>query len=131
MKGILPRANVGRFKLSGAQFKKFEGGQFKLDAFEKEYNAKEEASYLEGCFGDSGSGQWVTIDQGTDDERRALVAVLSQASVRTVEIMGKPVAAVCGSSLTFSSGEMLSRGPRSTITTHQNKLEFIKKWAEI
>ena len=131
MKGILPRANVGRFKLSGAQFKKFEGGQFKLDAFEKEYNANEEASYLDGCLGDSGSGQWVTTDQGTDDERRALVAVLNAASVRSVKIKGKTVAAVCGSSLTFSSGEMLSLGPTSTITTHQTKLDFIKKWAEI
>ena len=120
MKGILPRANVGRFKLSG--------GQFKLGAFEKEYETKEGASYLSGCMGDSGSGQWVTTDQDTGDERRAaLVAVYHgrKVSGSSVKINGKTITSVCGSSLTFGSGDLLSQGPTSTITTHQTKLEFI------
>ena len=123
MKGILPRANVGRFKLSG--------GQFKLDAFEKEYETKEGASYQSGCMGDSGSGQWVTVNRDSDDERRAVVAIVTTSATNGVRINGRLVDAVCGSSLIFSNGKTLSQGASSTKTTHPTMLTFIKKWAEI
>ena len=123
MKATLPRANVGRFK--------YASGQLKLDAFEKEYESKEEASYKSACTGDSGSGHWVTVNPDTDDEQRALVAVYSHDFKGHFSVNGKTVPAVCGSSLTLSSGEKLLRGAASTITTHTRILTFIKKWAGI
>ena len=123
-KAMLPRANVGRFKLAG--------GQFKLDAFEKEYETtKEKTGYMSTCMGDSGSGQWVTINRGSDDERRTVVAVATTSAVDNVRINGRLVDAVCGSSLTFSNGKTLLQGASSTKTSHQTILTFIKKWAEI
>ena len=123
-KATLPRANVGRFKLTR--------GQFKLDAFEKEYETtKEKSNYVSTCMGDSGSGQWVTVNRDSDDERRAVVAIVTTSATNGVRINGRLVDAVCGSSLIFSNGKTLSQGASSTKTTHPTMLTFIKKWAEI
>ena len=121
---MLPRANVGRFKLTR--------GQFKLDAFEKEYETiKEKSNYVSTCMGDSGSGQWFTVNRDSDDERRAVVAIVTTSAANGVRINGRLVDAVCGSSLIFSNGKTLSQGASSTKTTHPTILTFIKKWAGI
>ena len=123
MDAILPRAYVGRFI--------FNDDDLKLYDFEKEYKTNKKTSYIAPCNGDSGSGQWVTVNQDTDDERRALVAVHSNMDGLEWNLNGKILSSVCGSATKFNTGKVHLESYLSTITTHDKILGFIKKWAGI
>ena len=91
----------------------------------------EDVSYRAPCDGDSGSGQWVIANGDTENERRALVGVHSHNLPDEIDLNGRLVSAVCGSSLAISTGDQLLTGPTTTLTYHETKLKFIKECAQI
>ena len=132
MKGILPRANVGHFKLNGPDIE--------LIAFKKEYVTNSKlTSYIAICDGDSGSGHWVTIDedassyshsQGDENEQRALVAVVVSAVHPYYETSdGNLDDGVCGGIVKGKQGKVEAYAPIAINTIHKDTLGFIKKWA--
>ena len=102
----------------------------KLYDFEKEYKTNKKTSYIAPCNGDSGSGQWVTINQDTDDERRALVAVHSNMDGLDWNLNGKILSSVCGSATKFNTGKVYLESYLSTITTNDKILGFIRNGLE-
>ena len=132
-KGILPSVNIGRFYLNGAELV--------LDKFEKEDLTNKLAEYIAICDGDSGSGHWVTVKEGTsesskthvdDNTRRVLVAVtVSTFTPKYKTPGGKTEKGVCGSLVKSIRGKIEASRTRSISTFYQKTLAFIKKWALI
>ena len=61
-KATLPQADVGIFEITKGS------DELKFVSFEKEYPPEHtqpdfETSYIATCYGDSGSGHWITIDK--------------------------------------------------------------------
>ena len=132
MKGKLPRAMVGWLQ---TQF--IFDNDFTLKRFQKEEESKKGSQYKAACQGDSGSGYWVTVHDETfsksktnvdDNTRRALVAVFTNTSPDQYKHHGKSGVAICGSNLKSSTGEKIIQRAISEVTTHEERLTFIKKW---
>ena len=134
MKGILPKVNVGRFRLKGPNIK--------LIAFKKESVTNSKlTSYIAICDGDSGSGHWVTIEKDTtshtqspedDNIRRALVAVVTSAIDPYYETPDAKIEkGVCGGIVKDTQGKVEEYSATTINTIHKETLGFIKKWALI
>ena len=132
MKNTLPKANIGRFEIDGPNLK-FVG-------FEKDYESVKLTSYKAPCLGDSGSGQWVTVNDANDlsnpavtedNTRRALVAMENSGYHGEYTLKGKLEVGVCGGSIPLDNGKIDIYGASCIITTHEEILGFIKKWARI
>lgn len=134
MKGTLPRANVGRFA--------FDGSDFKFVAFEKEDSSNKPTSYKATCFGDSGSGHWVTVDEENlssvkeENTRRALVAVANNGGLGEYDLGGfggsndeELIQGVCGGSM--PQWHYLIYAASCVKTNNEEILGFIKKLAGI
>ena len=134
MKGILPKAKVGHFRLKGPNIKLIE--------FKKESVTNTKlTSYIAICDGDSGSGHWVTIEKDTtshtqspedDNIRRALVAVVTSAIDPYYESPdGKIEQGVCGGIVKGTQGKVEAYSAATINTFYKETLGFIKKWALI
>ena len=131
MKMELPPAYVGIFKPSSSGLR-FSIG--KLDSSEKP------TAYVATCYGDSGSGQWVTVNDempststSTDsgNERRALVALaIAGVNERFNGPYGEELEGVCGGNLPYL-GEKIVHGSLSVVITHPKILGFLKRSAQI
>ena len=127
MKGTLPRAMSGHFIV--VMSKRLLRATLELYKFEKEHRTNKLTSYIATCDGDSGSGHWVTINEG-ENTRRALVAVFTKSGLSYKLPNGKPANGPCGGILTDSvSGEKRADAPTAIKTTQPKVLKFLKKWA--
>ena len=79
MKNTLPRAHVGLVTTTNSDWS-FQGQKGSFE-FARDNEFKQQTSYKSVCHGDSGAGQWVTIDENgsctskKSDGRSALVAI--------------------------------------------------------
>ena len=97
-----------------------------------------QTSYLAPCLGDSGSGQWITIDEdkstpwkNTKTSQRVLVAVYSAGFHGTYLRGGKKEKGVCGGSITLDDGDRLVGKDICIKTTNERILDFLKSNSEI
>ena len=135
MEITLPRATVGHLKTPNS-FWSFEGN---IDSIvinpDIEFNQR--TSYRSICNGDSGAGQWVTIDEDgsssskKSDGRSALVAVARGSSEEKFKVNGRQMEAVCGGNMLLDDGDILTDGATAVRATHPKILGFIKKYAKI
>ena len=135
MEITLPRATVGHLKTPNS-FWSFEGN---IDSIvinpDIEFNQR--TSYRSICNGDSGAGQWVTIDEDgsssskKSDGRSALVAVARGSSEEKFNVNGRQMNAVCGGNMMLDDGDLLTDGATAVRATHPVISKFIKKYAKI
>ena len=141
-KATLPQADVGIFEITKGS------DELKFVSFEKEYPPEHtqpdfETSYIATCYGDSGSGHWITIDKdhakswkieklGLDIKmsQRVLVAILNR---NFQDRRNSPIEGIgaCGGDVILDDGSRLVTVPSGTKTTNQQILEFFKLHAEI
>ena len=127
MKGTLPRAMAGHFIV--VMSKRLLRATLELYKFEKEHRTNKLTSYIATCDGDSGSGHWVTINEG-ENTRRALVAVFTKSGLFYKLPNGKSANGPCGGILTDSvNGEKRADASTAIRTTQPKTLKFLKKWA--
>ena len=115
----------------------------KVINFEKEINLRNSkvikevnTSYISGCRGDSGSGQWITQDEspsGANEQinRNVLVAIATKVFQGTYYKNGKKEHGVCGADIPNINGEQLVSAPVSIKTTYGKILTWIKRKANI
>ena len=136
MKNVLPVANVATFhseENSGINWKNYQIGieDPPMGVF----------SYATGCFGDSGSGQFITngLDPKNDKFRFILAAIYSSGVGDKFEVNGVAHNMPCGAN-SFSHADTLLNGkkhylqPRTiseSITTPVHTLAWIKELAGI
>ena len=142
MKKTLPQADVGIFEKSPTS------DDLEFLAFEKEYGSEYQpsdfkTSYHAPCKGDSGAGQWMTIQKDKAEpwknqkmSQRVLVAVYTteiHGSYTRNDIHGKPILekGICGGDVTLGDGKRLVGANHCTKTTNERVLKFIKLNAEI
>ena len=141
-KATLPQADVGVFEIVQGS------NELEFVEFEKEYPPEYpqpdfETSYIATCYGDSGSGHWITIDKdhakpwkieklGLDIKmsQRVLVAIINRnwqdRKNSPIDGMG-----ACGGDVRLDDGSRAVTVPSGTKTTNQQILEFFKLHAEI
>ena len=135
MEITLPRATVGHIKTSNS-FWSFKGD---IDSIvinpDIEFNQR--TSYRSICGGDSGAGQWVTIDEdGSSSSKRSegrsvLVAVARGSSEEKCEVNGRQMEAVCGGNMMLDDGDLLTDGATAVRATQPTISKFIKMYAKI
>ena len=135
MKAKLPQTDVGIFETT----KSFD--ELEFVSFKKEYGPDSpdfETSYLAPCKGDSGSGQWITIDkneaepwEGVKMNQMVLVAVYNTGIRGRYRLNGKYEKGVCGGDITFEDGKNLVAANYCTKVTNEEVLNFIKSYANI
>ena len=141
-KATLPQADVGIFEIIKGS------DELKFVSFDKEYPPEYiqpdfETSYIATCYGDSGSGHWITIDKdhakpwkieklGLDIKmsQRVLVAILMRSwqDKRNSPIDGM---GACGGDVSLDDGKWVVTVPAGTKTTNPQILDFFKLHAEI
>ena len=128
MKTILPRAHIGILKTTGDQINSVD--------FQQDIESKQFISYPSICDGDSGSGQWVTVNEDGSsaskeyDTRSVLVAIAARGAEGIFEVNGQPMEAVCGGNMILDSGELLTEGATAVKATHPVIFGFIKKYSK-
>ena len=133
MKTKLPQADVGIFRISKSS------GELEFVTFQKEYDSQTTpdfaTSYLAPCFGDSGSGQWIKIDENVAPSakvsRSVLVAVYNSDLHGIYNLNGKEEKGLCGGAVTIDDGKRLVGANFCTKITNEQVLEFLKINAEI
>ena len=143
MKTELPMAEVGEFSLEPSS------ENIKLLTFRNEENRRNgkdikesNTSYISGCDGDSGSGQWIDIDwldvkqdkstSAANEQltRNMLVSIYTKL-FSSIMINNKLEKGVCGGDILFIDGRHLVSAPVSTKTTYEKILTWIKEKAKI
>ena len=128
MKTVLPRAHIAILKTTGDQVDSVD--------FQQDTESKKFISYPSICDGDSGSGQWVTVNEDGSsaskeyDTRSVLVAIAARGAEGIFEVNGQPMEAVCGGNMILDSGELLTEGATAVKATHPVIFGFIKKYSK-
>ena len=114
-------------------------GELEFVTFQKEYETETppdfETSYLAPCFGDSGSGQWIKVDENVAPSakvsRSVLVAVYNSDIHGIYHLNGKEEQGVCGGGVSMDDGKRLVGANFCTKITNEQVLEFLKINSEI
>ena len=99
-------------------------GEIDSISFKQDIELKQQKSYRSTCAGDSGAGQWVTLDEDGSstsnkfDGRSALVAIVKGSIEIKFEVNGKLIKAVCGSNMVMDNGDLLTKGTTAVRATH-------------
>ena len=144
MKKKLPENNVAIFETEDLKKSiwSIQANELKFREFIKEDESNLppdfQTSYHAPCKGDSGSGQWITIDEdktspwkNTKMSQRVLVAVYSTEFHGTYLRGGREEQGVCGGSITLDDGDRLVGEDICTKTTNERILDFLKSNSEI
>lgn len=148
MKKKLPENNVATFETENLKKSiwSMQANKLKFIEFIKEDESNLppdfQTSYHAPCKGDSGSGQWITIDEdktspwkNTKMSQRVLVAVYNTnvlgTYLKSYLGLGKREQGVCGGSITLANGDRLVAENICTKTTNERILDFLKSNSEI
>ena len=148
IKSILPQADVGLFEITD------QSDELNFLNFQKEYGPEGslpdfQTSYISICRGDSGSGNWITVDEdhakNWKNDKLNFDMKMSQRVLVTITTFQKLVTRdrnfdfnklpfigfVCGSDVTLDDGTRLVSAQYGTKTTSERILTFLKYHAEI